>query len=331
MTDIKSQSSEDSYFRQRVNDNRSIPDSIPDSVTGTDQYCAERAEQLANAGQSLYSRLKYPLFGCVGLVGTLFIWKLTGLYLYLLSVYPLLALGYLIVVLLIVGFFCRAVIGYLQNNKVLDVLDELREIAEKMTRSQAINKKSYFLRKLKKLYRHRTHGLSFKQTVASLPDYCDDSEVVFYLENHFLKPIDQKAQMAVARCCRDTAVMVSLSPFAAADIFLSLYRTLRMINEVSRLYGVNPSLSGRIKLANLLLQQMTLTVGADLLADQLVEFTSNKLLGTLSKQAGVGLGVGLFTMRVGFQTMNLCRPVAFRRTNRPQFKQVMTDIFDSLR
>ena len=329
MTKSKStQACDDPYFEAVNTGEESKP--IPEAIAG-EATCEAVFNQGAYFSQSLLMRLKYPLIGVGGLAIIGFLWQMVDFYHSLLSIHWLLAMVFWLVLVLLAGTIGWIINSYLKNIKALDTLKRLRMVSERMRKTQGIVEKKSFIHDFKKVYRWPYHQSLLSKTLVSMPDYYSDSEAVKYLDDCFLADCDQQAQAIVIKCCRDTAVMMAFSPFASADIGLSLWRTLKMIDDISQIYGITPSLPGRIKLTNCLVRQMALTAGADLVTDQLVELMSNRLIGTLSKQAGTAFGVSLYIMRIGFHCMALCRPVAFHNDNKPHFKQALMRIMMRLK
>ena len=304
---------------------------VPESITGNKQEKNKAFDLEDSSVDSEAGYLKWPLFGFLSLGGALLIWQCVELYFYLLSVHWAFAFLYGFMVCLILLFSIKGLFFYVRSLRSLDSANELRLLSRQMLETRSIIQKPFFLSKFKKHYKRTAQYNLLEDAVDTLPDYCEDAEAIIHLDNHFLSELDQTALRAVARCSRDNAILIGLSPFVLADILLSLWRTMKMISEVAKAYGVAPTFLGRIRLTRKLLHQMAVTAGADFLADQIMDFTSNTLASTLSKQAATGVGVGLYTMRIGFYSMSLCRPIPFQKDNSPSFKKILNDIMKSMR
>lgn len=273
-------------------------------------------------------RWKTPLVTMLILMLVIAAWELIQFYQYLSRLHWSLALAYLALLAWLIGHCAWGLRRYVKACRQLDKAGQLRQRASQMLDTHSTIQKTAFLQELQRVY---DNCPQLAEALAQLPDYSDDAETIDHINQHFLGPRDEQALMAVARCSRDNALFITLSPFTLADMLLSLWRTLKMIDQVSLSYGVMPTLPGRLKLARQLLQQLAMTAGADLLLDQLLDFSSNRLASTLSKQAATGLGVGLYSMRIGFYAMKQCRPIPFHKDTQPNLRQACIDILKALR
>ncbi|WP_263079010.1 TIGR01620 family protein [Endozoicomonas sp. Mp262] len=326
---MNDRSPDDRYFKPLPDGND--PD-IPESVTGEDAEHQQPDNPFPiNSNALSTGTWKLPLAGITALILLVFAWELSQLYQYLKSIHWLLSLCYLGLLTLIAGLCANSTRRYLNNIKKLNSACELRQLAGQMLETHSTIHKQSFLKKIHCFYSNQQHDALLAKSLQTLPDYCDDHETVTHISQHFLNPLDNQALASIARCSRDNAVFISLSPYVTADMVLSLWRTLKMIDEVSRIYGIAPTLPGRFKLGRQLLEQMAMTASADILVDQLMDFTSNKLANTLSKQAATGVGLGLYSMRIGFYAMKTCRPVPFQDNTQPNLKKVWIDIIKSIR
>ena len=125
---------------------------------------------------------------------------------------------------------------------------------------------------------------------------------------------------------QQTAVLVALSPLALLDVFLALWRNLRMIDEIGQIYGLRPSKLGRLKLYRQLFNSMVIASASEIMADYWSDFSSASLTNVLSTRLAQGMGVGLYTARIGIRAMALCRPVNFDKKTRPGLADLLPHI-----
>src|SRR5690554_7520572 len=81
-----------------------------------------------------------------------------------------------------------------------------------------------------------------------MPDYSNDKEVIQHIDTTFLKPLDEEATRRISTYCVQTGVGVAISPWASLDMLLSLWRSIKMIDDIAQVYGVRPSLPNRLRL-----------------------------------------------------------------------------------
>ena len=135
---------------------------------------------------------------------------------------------------------------------------------------------------------------------------------------------------AVSKHATESAVMVALSPLAAADMALVAWRSSKMLQEVSRIYGCPQTTLGRIGLTKQVMTNMMLAGASDMLADAGAELLGKSLTATVSTKVAQGIGVGLLIARMGIQTMALCRPVEFDGDNKPKLSYIRKALYTKL-
>ena len=143
----------------------------------------------------------------------------------------------------------------------------------------------------------------------SLKDNYTNKEILDLYSTTVLKPIDDKATKVVTRYASETALMVAVSPLAMMDMAVVLWRSVRMINEISELYGVQLGYLSRIRLLRTVVANVLYAGAAELVADAAAAALSLEVAGKLSTSAAQGMGAGLLTGRLGFKTMQCCRAI----------------------
>jgi putative membrane protein len=154
----------------------------------------------------------------------------------------------------------------------------------------------------------------------------DDSEILYLYSKEVLAPRDQQARELVIRHSSDCALMVAVSPFAAVDMGLVLWRNLKMLNDIGQLYGMPNSPFSRFKVLKRVLRNMMLVGAQELVMDAAFESMSVSLGSKLSARAAQGLGAGLISMRIGLKAMDYCRPIAFMPDEQPRISQLRGEI-----
>ena len=136
-----------------------------------------------------------------------------------------------------------------------------------------------------------------------------------------LHPADDQARQRILRWSGETAVWVALSPFAALDMLIVLWRNLKMIEQVAACYGVRPGYWSRIGLIRQVLRHMVYLGAAELVSDVGMDWLGAELSARLSARMAQGVGAGLLTVRLGMATMRVCRPLAFTDQEQPRLRQ----------
>jgi len=124
---------------------------------------------------------------------------------------------------------------------------------------------------------------------------------------------------------------VAISPWASLDMLLSLWRSVKMIDEVAQVYGMRPSVMNRYKLLKQVIHQLAFVAASEMVIDQLMEeFGSSTLTGIASARLGQGLGAGIYTARIGISAMKVSRPIIFSKDSQPKTKSVVAPMLARL-
>lgn len=158
----------------------------------------------------------------------------------------------------------------------------------------------------------------------------NDRELIQIYSQTVLEGMDELALQAISKHATESAVMVALSPLAAADMALVAWRSSKMLQEVSRIYGCPQTTLGRIGLTKQVMTNMMLAGASDMLADAGAELLGKSLTATVSTKVAQGIGVGLLIARMGIQTMKLCRPVEFTDDNKPKLSYIRKSLYSKI-
>lgn len=124
-----------------------------------------------------------------------------------------------------------------------------------------------------------------------------------------LSPLDEHAHRLVARAARRVTLLTTVMPAAAFDVLIVAYQNLRMLRDVSTLYGGRPSASATIRLARMVGAHLAVTGGLALSDNLLQHLLGRGLLGRFSARFGEGAVNGILTARIGLAACDVCRPV----------------------
>lgn len=284
----------------------------------------------ADAGPGAARRPRHGLFAAVGgaiLLGTLEL--LTALGNAWTSADLLgLAWGGLGLVILLIA--TRTLISEVARARRLDRHDRLREALARLPTATADD----ITESTRALARHLSLDQDAPDWQAlrdALEPHHDGQETRDLLEHHLMVPRDRAAIRLISRMSSETAVMVAVSPLTLVDMALVAWRHLVMVNRITRLYGLELSRLGRIKLWRQILHDMAFAGAAEMATDTGIELLSLDLTGRLSARASQGLASGLLAARLGLRAQALCRPLPFTDATRPRLGDLRRKLWQRLR
>lgn len=206
-----------------------------------------------------------------------------------------------------------------------------------------IGREVWLLRQLKRRYQNRQGNASAEQLLRQLkhPDlasswqqmvqpYWSEAETEQRFEVDILARVDQQAQRLVSKRAAEAAALVAVSPSSVADMALLLWRSQRMITDVARCYGVQLGYWSRIRLWRQILTNLAYAGLSEIAVDAGTQWLSAELMSKLSARAGQGMGAGLLTARLGYQVIQLTRPIPFKYVKKPGYSRLQKDVLKQL-
>lgn len=123
-----------------------------------------------------------------------------------------------------------------------------------------------------------------------------------------LEEIDQKANKHVRDSMRDVMIFVALSPYKSIDLAVVVYRNIRMVLDVVKMYNSRPALREQ---AAIFYDIFTIvaTVNYIHLGRNLIESLGSKIpgVGRFLDDIAQGIGAGFLTTVTGHAAMQRCR------------------------
>lgn len=173
---------------------------------------------------------------------------------------------------------------------------------------------------------------SVNRVRSSFGDYTNDGkrdlEVINLL---LLDPLDEQVDAIVNRRAAQTAVATAVASSSFDPLIVS-WQSLRLVHQVSQLYGGRPGVWGTLRL---LRRGMTLVVFADL-ADLAAQAAAQAATGVvagkvlaLGSRATEGLANGLLMLRLGEAVKEQCRPVPSTRPRAGLVKRLVSTLRQS--
>lgn len=187
----------------------------------------------------------------------------------------------------------------------LKKLEQQRAGAQRLLSSNQIGEAQSWLKPL--LKQHDQQQVS--QFMATIQPHFTDREVLALYDKTLLQDVDERARALIAQFASTSALMVAISPMAITDMMAVLWRGVVLIEKISQLYGIKLGYRSRIELYRLLLKQIVFVGASELLSDLAATSLGAELLGKLSARSAQGLSAGVFTARLGYKAMALCRPI----------------------
>ncbi|WP_444919402.1 TIGR01620 family protein [Microbulbifer sp. CnH-101-G] len=271
--------------------------------------------------------LKPALLSSVALIVAVLAWELRQLYTWAADKHW--GLGILAGV--VIASFAAAIISslweFFRAGQPLRKLQKTQAMAAEMRECRSHEEAESFRRQLQEHFSAKPQGVLLNRVLDDAPDYYDSSELLQHLEVTFLDALDQEAQRRVVRHATTTGALVGLSPFASIDILVALRQSLRMIDDVAQIYGVQPSIVVRWRLFKKVLALVAYSGASEYAISEVwPDLVGDSLAGTVSARLGQGVGASLFMARIGLAAMQSCRPIPFAEKQRPRLSALIKRI-----
>lgn len=156
------------------------------------------------------------------------------------------------------------------------------------------------------------HTPEYTRWKNSVEPHHNNAEVFEMYDSIVVTEQDKRAKALISKHAGESAIMVAISPLAVVDMLLVAWRNIRLIEQVSQVYGVELGYWGRLRLFKMVVQNMAFAGATEMVTDVGVDMLSTGVAGKLSTRAAQGLGIGLLTARFGLRTMNLMRPLPWQ-------------------
>ena len=180
----------------------------------------------------------------------------------------------------------------------------------------------------------RASGMANSAPLAQWQQACQlhhsAAEQLALYSHHLLSGQDERARAVILRWSSEAAVLVAISPLAVVDMLLILWRSVKMVDEVARCYGIRLGYWSRIRLFRLIGRHMLYAGVSELVTDVGLDWLGAELTARLSTRIAQGVGAGLLTARLGLQTMQLCRPIPFGAEEKPGLGQIRRQLLKTL-
>lgn len=166
-----------------------------------------------------------------------------------------------------------------------------------------------WLDRLQALYTDTPLAGRIHAACADLDQSHSAAEVSQRLNQQFYQPLDTQARRLLQRDAVGTGLLVATSPWVPVDILLVIWRNMRMMRRIAVCYGLPISQLSSWRLARHVLRNIALAGGTEAAIGALSDSLLSGVLEKLAARVGQGVGVGLYSARLGHFTLDLCRAV----------------------
>jgi len=285
-----------------------------------------KMEKASLRGLKLFSYLALILI--IGIIG----WESYTIISSLAQTHWLLGLGFALLLcsVFVVGGWLLWQFLYDRNN--LGSLEALQEQVHALRDSRSKDNTTELLTTLREFYADKPQGAHLLRSLEQLPDYSDVSEVIKHLSRVFLRPLDEEAARRISVHSAKIGLSIGLSPWATLDMALALWRNLLMAEDIAQLYGVRPGLANRYRLLRMIVGNMALVGGSQLLIDSSIkQLESAGALIPSMAALGQGIGAGIYSARIGATCIEVTRPIPFGPDESPSVPSLIQPLLAELR
>lgn len=313
------------FMPELDNDVSQVPASITAEDIVDDTYRGLTLEALPIKG------LKSFVIGVASIFSVMSLWQIVTIFQSVLAFHWLAAAGFAGLIVIVVMLALRSIFSFMADKENMAALVGIQDKAEELKTTNDVGQAKGFINKLTQFYKGKPQESLLAKSVKTMPDYSSDKEAMTHLENVFLAPLDKEAVRRVSKHSVQTGVVVAASPWAAVDMLLALWRSMKMIDEVGQVYGMRPSLANRYKLLKSVMRYLALIGVSELALDEMLqEFGTTSLAGITGARLSQGVGAGVYTARIGLAAVTVCRPISFSTENKPKLKDFIKRIIQRM-
>ncbi|MBA6419513.1 TIGR01620 family protein [Pseudomonas sp. 5Ae-yellow] len=196
----------------------------------------------------------------------------------------------------------------------LSELEQLRHEMQSALKDPSQRLAVDWLDRLAHVYAATPLAARLSAACADLDAAHDAEEVSRRLNLQFYQAIDQQARQIVRNESVGTGLLVASSPWVSVDLMLVVWRNIRMMQRIAVCYGLPIGRLSRWRLARHVLRNIALAGGTEMAMGALSDSLLSGLLEKLAARIGQGMGIGLYSARLGHFTLDLCRAVPLSET-----------------
>ena len=157
-------------------------------------------------------------------------------------------------------------------------------------------------------------------------DIIDGADLIRLAERELMTPLDQEARRLVSTAAQRVSIVTAVSPRALIDVLFVLAASLRLVQQLARLYGGRPGTLGLIKLMRHVIAHLAITGGMAASDGLVQQVLGHGIAAKLSQRLGEGVLNGLLTARLGLAAIDVTRPLPFTALPRPVLADLAKDL-----
>jgi putative membrane protein len=161
---------------------------------------------------------------------------------------------------------------------------------------------------------------------AHLGEIIDGRDLLVLAERELLLPLDAEARRLVLQAAKRVSLVTAISPRALVDLVFVAAVSLRLVRQISTLYGGRPGTLGLLRLVRQVFAHLAVTGGVALTDGMAQQILGHGIAARLSARLGEGLVNGMMTARIGLSALDLCRPLPFLEAPPLRLKDVMAEL-----
>ena len=184
---------------------------------------------------------------------------------------------------------------------------------------------------LASLYRERRQMSGARRRIVGLGDeIIDADDRLVIAERELLAPLDAQAKRMIAAAARQVSLVTAVSPRAIVDVAFVMFAAVRLLRQISRIYGGRPGMLGFLRLARAAFGHLAVTGGVAVGDSIVQQVLGLGLAARISAKLGEGVLNGLMTARFGLAALAVCRPLPFVREEPPKLGDVAGELLSRI-
>jgi putative membrane protein len=163
-------------------------------------------------------------------------------------------------------------------------------------------------RRIAELMQKKPQQAALLQALSAVDESWTYTELARELEHSYAEQ-DRTAARLIQREAIRTGIFIAASPYPLLDFLLVAWRNVAMVERVALIYHLKLSTPARWHLYQMILRNIAFTTVTETVLDSVSQSWLSNVLLQVGVRAGQGVGVALYSVRIGHQAMRLCRVV----------------------